>query len=248
MSNKKTTHFGFQEVLIDEKVDKVRGVFDSVANQYDLMNDLMSFGIHRLWKRFTLELAGIRSGQTVLDIAAGTGDLTKLLAKAVGKTGSVFSVDINAKMLGIGRDRLIDAGYHNVVPVQADAQSLPFPNNYFDCVSIGFGLRNVTNKEVALNAIFDTLKPGSRVLILEFSKPTNPVLTKFYDFYSFNILPKLGGLITNDSKSYQYLSESIRMHPDQQTLKQMLQNAGFVRCEFFNLTGGVVAIHRGFKP
>ncbi|MBW9257960.1 MAG: bifunctional demethylmenaquinone methyltransferase/2-methoxy-6-polyprenyl-1,4-benzoquinol methylase UbiE [Candidatus Thiodiazotropha sp. (ex. Lucinisca nassula)] len=248
MKDEKTTHFGYQDVPVDEKAGRVRQVFDSVANKYDLMNDLMSFGIHRLWKRHTIEMSGVRKGQRVLDLAAGTGDLSARFSGLVGDQGEVVFSDINAAMLGQGRDRMIDEGrVANVRYVQADAQYLPFPDDYFDCVTIGFGLRNVTDKQLALNAIFRVIKPGGRLLVLEFSKPVHQPLQKVYDLYSFTLLPKIGKLVTQDEDSYRYLAESIRMHPDQETLKGMLEHAGFERCDYFNLTGGVVAIHRGYK-
>ncbi|MCG8042888.1 MAG: bifunctional demethylmenaquinone methyltransferase/2-methoxy-6-polyprenyl-1,4-benzoquinol methylase UbiE [Candidatus Thiodiazotropha taylori] len=248
MKDEKTTHFGYQDVPVDEKAGRVRQVFDSVANKYDLMNDLMSFGIHRLWKRHTIEMSGVRQGQRVLDLAAGTGDLSARFSGLVGDQGEVVFSDINAAMLSQGRDRMIDEGrVANVRYVQADAQYLPFPDDYFDCVTIGFGLRNVTDKQLALNAIFRVIKPGGRLLVLEFSKPIHQPLQKVYDLYSFTLLPKIGKLVTQDEESYRYLAESIRMHPDQETLKGMLEHAGFERCDYFNLTGGVVAIHRGYK-
>ncbi|MBT2989541.1 MAG: bifunctional demethylmenaquinone methyltransferase/2-methoxy-6-polyprenyl-1,4-benzoquinol methylase UbiE [Candidatus Thiodiazotropha sp. (ex Ctena orbiculata)] len=248
MKDEKTTHFGYQEVPVNEKAGRVREVFDSVANKYDLMNDLMSFGVHRLWKRHTIELSGVRKGQRVLDLAAGTGDLSARFSGLVGNDGLVVFSDINAAMLQLGRERMVDQGrVGNLQYVQADAQHLPFADNYFDCATIGFGLRNVTDKQLALNAIFKSLKPGGRLLVLEFSKPTNKSLEKFYDLYSFGILPKIGKLVTDDEESYRYLAESIRMHPDQETLKGMMQHAGFERCDYFNLTGGIVALHRGYK-
>ena len=243
-----TTHFGFENVKVEEKAGKVAEVFHSVADQYDLMNDVMSFGIHRLWKRFTIELSGVRNGQKVLDIAGGTGDLTLKFASLVGKQGQVILSDINASMLGNGRSRLIDKGVTgNVDYVQADAQYLPFPDNTFDCITIAFGLRNVTDKDMALRSMYRILKPGGRLLVLEFSKPVTPGLKPVYDFYSFKLLPKLGKLIANDEDSYRYLAESIRMHPDQHTLKDMMQQAGFEDCSYHNLTGGIVALHRGYK-
>jgi len=248
MTQQKTTHFGFETVPLEEKAERVRSVFDSVADKYDLMNDLMSLGIHRLWKRFTVELSGVRRGQRVLDLAAGTGDLSARFSGLVGPEGLVVFSDINAAMLERGRSRMLDEGHAgNLVYAQADAQYLPFADDRFDCVTIGFGLRNVTDKQLALNAIFRVLKPGGRLLVLEFSKPTNKPLEKLYDLYSFKLLPKIGKLVTRDEGSYRYLAESIRMHPDQATLKQMMEQAGFERCDFFNLTGGVVAIHRGYK-
>jgi len=248
MNHKSTTHFGYQQVPAEEKARRVRGVFDSVATRYDLMNDLMSLGIHRLWKRQTLELSGVRRGQRVLDLASGTGDLAARFVGPVGPDGEVVVSDINAAMLGQGRERLVDRGLvGNVRYVQADAQSLPFPDNHFDCVSIGFGLRNVTDKQQALESMLRVLKPGGRLLILEFSTPGNKPFKAMYDLYSFQLLPRIGGLVTNDEASYRYLAESIRMHPDQVTLKRMMEQAGFERCEYFNLTGGIVAIHRGYK-
>jgi demethylmenaquinone methyltransferase/2-methoxy-6-polyprenyl-1,4-benzoquinol methylase len=244
----KTTHFGYRTVSEQDKASHVREVFDSVASRYDLMNDLMSLGIHRLWKRVTVELAGIRRGQRVLDLAAGTGDLSERFAGLVGSEGQVVMTDINAAMLGQGRDRLIDLGQAgNLSYAQVDAEQLPFPDNCFDCISIGFGLRNVTRKEIALKAMYRALRPGGRALILEFSKPTTKPLEKLYDFYSFSLLPAMGKLVAKDPDSYRYLAESIRMHPDQETLKGMMEDAGFERCEVHNLTGGIVAIHRGYK-
>jgi demethylmenaquinone methyltransferase / 2-methoxy-6-polyprenyl-1,4-benzoquinol methylase len=248
MSDKKTTHFGYKQVPVDEKAGMVAGVFHSVAGQYDLMNDLMSFGVHRVWKFFTIEKAGVRNGHHVLDIAGGTGDLTASFAKVVGDNGRVVLADINESMLRVGRDKLIDRGHSNRVEyVQADAQFLPFPDNSFDCITIAFGLRNVTDKDLALRSMYRVLKPGGRLLVLEFSKPSSDVLAKMYDRYSFSILPKMGQLVAGDSESYRYLAESIRMHPDQETLKDMMQQAGFLQTEYFNMTGGIVALHRGFK-
>jgi len=244
----KTTHFGFQQVPLADKARKVAEVFHSVANKYDLMNDLMSLGLHRIWKRIAVEMTGLRAGQRVLDLAGGTGDLAALMAPLVGEQGEVVLSDINASMLDVGRGRLVDRGIvGNVTFVQADAESLPFPDNHFDCITIAFGLRNVTNKERALASMFRVLKPGGRLLVLEFSKPTLAALRPIYDTYSFKVLPVLGKAITGDAASYQYLAESIRMHPDQETLKQMLQTAGFERVEYFNMTAGVVAVHRGYK-
>ena len=248
MSEQDTTHFGYRRVPVAEKARQVRAVFDSVADRYDLMNDLMSLGVHRLWKRAAIELTGVRRGQCVLDLAAGTGDISERLAGLVGPTGTVVSSDINAAMLERGRARLADAGVvGNVQFVQANAEQLPFPDNQFDCITIAYGLRNVTQKERALEAMCHCLKPGGKVLILEFSHPTTTPLRKLYDLYSFTVLPALGNLVTQDADSYRYLAESIRMHPDQETLKAMLEQAGFERCDYFNLTGGIVAIHRGFK-
>jgi demethylmenaquinone methyltransferase/2-methoxy-6-polyprenyl-1,4-benzoquinol methylase len=248
MSQDKTTHFGFEQVAEGEKAGRVREVFDSVASRYDLMNDLMSMGVHRLWKRQTLELSGARRGQRILDLAAGTGDLSGRFSTLVGSEGLVVSSDINASMLEQGRIRMADLGLiGNMRFVQANAEKLPFPDDWFDCVTIGFGLRNVTDKSAALAAMFRVLKPGGRLLVLEFSHPTNAAFKSVYDLYSFNILPRLGDLVTGDADSYRYLVESIRMHPDQETLKTMMEEVGFERCSYFNQTGGVVAIHRGYK-
>lgn len=247
-TNQNTTHFGFENVNVEEKAGKVADVFHSVATKYDIMNDLMSFGIHRLWKRLTIESSGVRSGHKVLDIAGGTGDLTMQFSKRVGDQGKVVLADINASMLNVGRDRLLDKGYgSNIEFVQANAECLPFPDNYFNAVSIAFGLRNVTDKDKAIRSMFRVLKPGGRLLILEFSKPTNTVLSDVYDKYSFTALPMMGKLITNDSESYKYLAESIRMHPDQETLKGMMDEAGFVNTRYQNMTGGIVALHTGVK-
>ena len=243
----KTTHFGFRNVPVKEKAGRVRGVFDSVAENYDLMNDMMSFGVHRLWKRFTVNMADLKPGQQVLDLAGGSGDLTQLMAPVVGATGHVVLSDINAAMLSRGRVKLLDNGvFGNVTFTQANAEQLPFPDNSFDLVTMAFGLRNVTDKQRALNSIYRTLKPGGRLLVLEFSRPV-AALKPAYDFYSFNILPKLGRMIAKDESSYRYLAESIRMHPDQKTLQSMLQQAGLERCDYHNLTGGIVAVHRGYK-
>jgi len=243
----KTTHFGFQKVPVEEKAQRVRSVFDSVATDYDLMNDVMSLGIHRLWKRLAIGMADIRPGQQVLDLAGGTGDLVLLIAPRVGPQGRVVLSDINNAMIRTGRARLLDRGIAgNVEYVQADAERLPFPDNSFDCITMAFGLRNVTHKQAALNSMYRVLKPGGRLLILEFSRPA-ALLKPAYDFYSFSILPRLGQLIARDAASYRYLAESIRMHPDQKTLVGMLESAGFEDCDFHNLTGGIVAIHRGYK-
>jgi len=245
---KQTTHFGFSEVPIAEKVDRVADVFSSVASRYDLMNDLMSFGMHRLWKRFTIDQSGVRPGQVVLDIAGGSGDLARAFLKRVGPTGRVILTDINASMLQQGRERFLDEGITaNVAYVQADAEKLPFPDNYFDCLTIAFGLRNVTDKAAALRSMYRVLKPGGRLLVLEFSKPVLPLLNKIYDLYSFNIIPKLGAFICQDEASYQYLVESIRMHPDQEQLKQLMHDCDFDDVDYHNLTGGIVALHKGFK-
>jgi len=247
--DQKTTHFGYKTVNVEEKAGKVADVFHSVASNYDLMNDLMSAGVHRLWKRMTIEMSGVRAGNKVLDIAGGTGDLAAKFSRIVGKDGYVVLADINDSMLKVGRDRLMDIGVvDNVKFSQADAQYLPFPDNTFDIITIAFGLRNVTDKDLALKSMLRVLKPGGRLLILEFSKPGNPVLSKIYDTYSFSILPKLGKLFAGDADSYQYLAESIRMHPDQKTLMSMMDDAGFANTDFHNMTGGVVALHRGVKP
>ena len=249
MTNKNTTHFGYQQVPVEEKAKKVADVFHSVANKYDVMNDLMSLGIHRIWKRFTIELSGVRKGQQVLDVAGGTGDLSRAFSRLVGPQGRVILSDINSSMLKVGRDRLLDQGISsNLDYVQANAECLPFADNSFDCITIAFGLRNVTDKDAALRSLMRVLKPGGRLLVLEFSKPSNPLFSKIYDAYSFSLLPVVGKLVTGDSDSYRYLAESIRMHPDQQTLKAMMEKAGLARCEYHNMTGGIVAIHKGIKP
>ena len=239
------THFGFDTVEESQKAGRVAGVFHSVAHNYDVMNDVMSGGMHRLWKRFTLGTAGVRAGQKVLDIAGGTGDLARGWAKQVGATGEVWLTDINSSMLTLERDRLLDEGV--VLPVAlADAEKLPFPDRYFDVVSVAFGLRNMTHKDIALAEMCRVLKPGGKLLVLEFSKvwaPMKPV----YDLYSFKALPLMGKLIAKDADSYRYLAESIRMHPDQATLKQMMLDAGFGKVDYHNLTGGVVALHKGWK-
>ncbi len=249
MSDRPTTHFGFREVPVEEKVHKVAEVFDSVARKYDIMNDVMSFGVHHLWKRFTIELCGLREGHVVLDLAGGTGDLAIQQARRVGDGGHVILADINASMLDEGRDRVIDKGLIDRISVcQCNAEILPFADNSFDCITIAFGLRNVTDKGKALASMHRVLKPGGRLCVLEFSRPLYAPLEKVYDFYSFRILPKMGELIANDRDSYQYLAESIRMHPDQESLRQMMiDEGGFDEVEVFNLTGGIVALHRGFK-
>jgi demethylmenaquinone methyltransferase/2-methoxy-6-polyprenyl-1,4-benzoquinol methylase len=248
MTDKHTTDFGYQQVPPGEKADRVREVFDSVASRYDLMNDLMSLGIHRLWKRMAVELAGVRPGQKVLDLASGSGDLAARFAGLVGPDGLVVLSDINAAMLEQGRTRMADRGLAgNVEYAQLNAETIPFPDNSFDCISIGFGLRNVTDKQQALHAMYQALKPGGRALILEFSQPRNKPLKAAYDLYSFQLLPLMGRLVARDADSYRYLAESIRMHPDQETLKAMMEQAGFERCDYHNLSGGIVAVHRGFK-
>ncbi|MFT3741981.1 MAG: bifunctional demethylmenaquinone methyltransferase/2-methoxy-6-polyprenyl-1,4-benzoquinol methylase UbiE [Gammaproteobacteria bacterium] len=244
----KVTDFGFQQVSLSEKTEKVTAVFHSVAEKYDLMNDLMSLGVHRLWKRYVVGLAQVRTGQMILDLAGGTGDLTKRMAPNVGPTGKVILCDINAAMLERGRDRLIDAGIVNAVDyVQANAEALPFPDNYFDTITIAFGLRNVTRKQQALEEMCRVLKPGGKLLILEFSHLKNPLFSAAYDAYSFNILPQIGQWVAGDADSYRYLAESIRRHPNQETLKQFMEAAGFFQCDYQNLSGGIVALHRGYK-
>ena len=244
----KTTHFGFKEVRWEDKARQVRGVFDSVAQKYDIMNDAMSFGVHRAWKRFAIAQTGVKAGDKVLDVAAGTADLSRKLATLVGKTGKVFVSDINASMLEVGRETLDNHGIiDNVEYVQANAECLPFADDSLDCITIAFGLRNVTDKAAALRSMFRTLKPGGRLLILEFSQPKSSLLNKLYDGYSFRLLPKMGKLIAHDEASYRYLAESIRQHPDQETLKTMLATAGFERVVYHNLTGGIVALHKGHK-
>jgi demethylmenaquinone methyltransferase / 2-methoxy-6-polyprenyl-1,4-benzoquinol methylase len=243
-----TTHFGYQQVPWNEKARRVAGVFDSVADRYDVMNDVMSLGIHRLWKRFTIEMSGVRRGQRVLDLAGGTGDLAARFSRMVGPDGEVVLGDINASMLQRGRERLTDRGVAgNLQYVQVNAEALPFPDDHFDCITIAFGLRNVTDKDAALASMYRVLRPGGRLLVLEFSHPRAPGLKPLYDLYSFKMLPLMGRFIARDEASYRYLAESIRMHPDQETLKQMMEQAGFERCEYFNLTGGIVALHRGYK-
>lgn len=242
------THFGYQQVPVAEKQERVAGVFHSVAAKYDVMNDLMSGGIHRIWKRFTIEMSGVRTGNRVLDIAGGTGDLAAKFSRLVGQDGLVVLADINSSMLQVGRDKLTDNGIAgNIVYAQANAECLPFPDDFFDCITIAFGLRNVTHKDKALASMLRILKPGGRLLVLEFSKPSNSLLEKAYDKYSFSILPLIGKLVANDESSYRYLAESIRMHPDQKTLKCMMEQVGFVNCSFHNMTGGIVALHRGEK-
>jgi len=239
------THFGFEQVSVDDKAQRVRGVFDSVADKYDLMNDLMSAGLHRLWKRFAVNATRVREGMRVLDLAGGTGDLALHFARRVGPSGEVVLTDINGAMLKAGRDRLLNAGCLAPV-VQCDAEQLPFPDAHFDCVSIAFGLRNVTRKENALAEMRRVLKPGGVAAVLEFSRVWQP-LSPVYDWYSFNVLPRLGRLVAGDDASYRYLAESIRMHPDQAALKAMMEQAGFDRVEVHNLTAGVVAVHLGYR-
>lgn len=241
----KTTHFGFKTVSETEKAHKVGEVFDSVAARYNLMNDLMSLGLHRLWKRFAIEASGAKAGDRILDIAGGTADLTSLFVEQVGETGQVWLTDINNSMLSIGRDRMLNEGV--TIPVaQCDAEKLPFPDNYFDHVSVAFGLRNMTHKDIALKEMLRVLSPGGSLIVLEFSKVWKP-LQPFYDAYSFRALPIMGKFIAKDEASYRYLAESIRMHPSQEELKQLMQQVGFERVEYFNLTAGVVALHRGYK-
>ena len=243
--NDKTTHFGFQKVAESEKAGKVRSVFSSVASSYDVMNDLMSFGLHRLWKAFAVQIAGVRAGDRVLDVAGGTADLSLAFAKKVGPTGQVWLTDINHAMLSRGRDRVVDKGF--LLPVaQCDAEKLPFPDNHFDVVTVAFGLRNMTHKDMAIAEMRRVLKPGGRLLVLEFSKVWKP-LAPAYDFYSFKLLPMMGEKVAKDADSYRYLAESIRMHPDQESLKELMEGAGLDRVEYFNMTAGVVALHRGYK-
>jgi demethylmenaquinone methyltransferase / 2-methoxy-6-polyprenyl-1,4-benzoquinol methylase len=240
--------FGFEKVAAADKAARVRSVFESVAGRYDIMNDLMSFGAHRLWKRFALSLTGLRPGQFALDVAGGTGDLAAGMLRQVGKTGHVVLSDVNPAMLEIGRDRLLDSGHvGNVECMVADAERLPFEDNAFHCVTIGFGLRNVTDKAAALRSMYRVLKPGGQLLVLEFSTPVAPGLKPVYDAYSFNVLPLLGRLVAHDADSYRYLAESIRMHPDQETLLGMMRDAGFAQSRYHNLSGGIVAVHRGYK-
>jgi demethylmenaquinone methyltransferase/2-methoxy-6-polyprenyl-1,4-benzoquinol methylase len=245
MAEKTTTHFGYEQVPEDEKARKVGGVFSSVAPSYDLMNDLMSLGLHRAWKRFALEMSGVRAGMRVLDVASGSGDLAAAFSRRVGPTGEVWMTDINAAMLAVGRDKLIDRGIFPPLAL-CDAERLPFRDDSFDCVSVAFGLRNMTHKDKALAEMARVARPGGRVLVLEFSRPWKP-LAPAYDAYSFNVLPRLGRFIARDEAAYRYLAESIRMHPDQETLKAMMETAGLAKVEYFNLAAGVVALHRGFK-
>ena len=243
----KTTHFGFENVPVAEKATRVKEVFKSVAPKYDLMNDAMSVGMHRIWKRYTIDQIGARPGMKILDLAGGTGDLALKFCGKVGDSGEVVLADINEAMLNHGRDRLSDRGViGNIHYAQVNAECLPFDDDSFDVVTIAFGLRNVTDKQAALESMHRVLKPGGKLFVLEFSKPINETFSKIYDEYSFKVLPKLGKMLANDEASYQYLAESIRMHPDQETLKQMMESAGFFNCKYHNLTGGVVALHRGF--
>lgn len=247
-TDKKTTHFGYQTVDSDKKSSMVADVFRSVAGKYDVMNDLMSFGLHRIWKRFTISQANIKPGQRILDVASGTGDLAKAFAKRVGPNGRVVMTDINEAMLNVGRDRMLDEGIvGNIEFALADAENLPFPSNEFDLVTIAFGLRNVTDKLAALKSMYRVLKPGGKLLVLEFSHPKNKLINQAYDLYSFNVIPKIGKVVANDADSYQYLVESIRMHPDQEKLKTMMLDAGFEDVDYFNLAGGIVALHQGYK-
>lgn len=249
MNDSDSTDFGFERIPRSEKTSRVAQVFDSVATRYDLMNDLMSAGLHRVWKRAALTMAAVRPGQRVLDLAGGTGDLAAALAADVGPAGRVVLADINAAMLAVGRDRLLDRGLaNNLSWVQADAEQLPFPDACFDLVTIAFGLRNVTDKERALAAMLRVLKPGGRLLVLEFSRPTNSLAGRLYDQYSFQVLPRLGRLVAGDADSYRYLAESIRMHPDQEHLRALMAAAGFSDCRYHNMTGGIVALHIGSKP
>ncbi|MEA3149114.1 MAG: demethylmenaquinone methyltransferase / 2-methoxy-6-polyprenyl,4-benzoquinol methylase [Gammaproteobacteria bacterium] len=248
MNNSNRTDFGFEKVDWADKAKRVRSVFASVAAKYDVMNDLMSFGVHRLWKHFTLSLTGLRPGQAALDVAGGTGDLAIGMLRQVGKHGRVVLSDINPSMLEVGRDRLLDLGFvGNVQCLVADAERLPFEDDSFDCLTIGFGLRNVTDKAAALRSMYRVLKPGGQLLVLEFSTPVAPGLKPLYDAYSFNVLPLLGRFVAQDAASYRYLAESIRMHPDQETLLDMLRTAGFEQARYHNLSGGIVALHRGYK-
>ncbi len=245
MSTEHNTHFGFKTVAEADKAKKVGEVFHSVASNYDLMNDVMSAGLHRGWKRFAVEVSGVKLGDSVLDIAGGSGDLSKLFAKKVGVDGQVILTDINASMLAVGRDRMLDAGL-NVPALQCDAEKLPFPDHHFDCVIVAFGLRNMTHKDLALAEMQRVLKVGGRLLVLEFSKIWQP-LSKIYDAYSFKLLPLMGKILAKDAESYQYLAESIRMHPDQETLKQMMVDAGLSKVDYYNLAAGMVALHKAYK-
>lgn len=243
----KTTHFGFKDVATEDKQGLIRDVFNSVASKYDLMNDVLSFGAHRLWKHYTIASSNVKVGDRVLDIAGGTGDLAHAFSKKVGDSGQVVLSDINATMLSEGRKNLLNKGTSRVAFVQLSGEQIPFSDESFDCVSVAFGLRNVTDKDQCIREMYRVLKPGGCLLILEFSKTDIALLEKFYDLYSFNVMPKLGKIIANDEDSYQYLAESIRQHPDQETLKQMVLDAGFGGCEYHNLSGGIVALHKGIK-
>lgn len=248
ITNQETIDFGYKQIPKLEKEKRVADVFHSVADKYDVMNDLMSFGIHRIWKKITIEYSGVRQGQKILDLAGGTGDLTAKFSQLVGNDGLVVLADINESMLHIGRNKLRDKGlFKNIEYVQANAEMLPFVDNTFDCITISFGLRNVTNKDAALKSMWRVLKPGGRLLILEFSQPEYKLLSKAYDLYSFTMLPLMGKLVANDADSYRYLAESIRMHPNQITLKKMMEDAGFRDVQYHNMTGGIVALHIGFK-
>ena len=247
-SPKIKTHFGFEQIDSDLKSKKVREVFDSVVEGYDLMNDLMSFGIHRIWKRIAVEMSEIRPNSYILDLAGGTGDMVRLMVPKISKEGLVILSDINENMLVSGRDKLIDSGVTNFNSAQIDAQLLPFKKDTFDLISIAFGLRNVTDKKKTLRSILQCLKPGGRLIVLEFSKPTNEIIREFYDLYSFEIIPKLGEIVLSSEDSYRYLAESIRMHPNQDELKELFEECGFEECNYENLTNGVVAIHTGDKP
>ncbi|MCH2264168.1 MAG: bifunctional demethylmenaquinone methyltransferase/2-methoxy-6-polyprenyl-1,4-benzoquinol methylase UbiE [SAR86 cluster bacterium] len=247
-SPKIKTHFGFEQIDSDLKSKKVREVFDSVVEGYDLMNDLMSFGIHRIWKRIAVEMSEIRPNSYILDLAGGTGDMVRLMVPKISKEGLVILSDINENMLVSGRDKLIDSGVTNFNSAQIDAQLLPFKKDTFDLISIAFGLRNVTDKKKTLRSILQCLKPGGRLIVLEFSKPTNEIIREFYDLYSFEIIPKLGEIVLSSEESYRYLAESIRMHPNQDELKELFEECGFEECNYENLTNGVVAIHTGDKP
>ena len=246
-NDSKQTNFGFRQVEEKEKADLVGDVFDSVSQNYDLMNDLMSFGIHRLWKKIAVETSGLRDNFKVLDLAGGTGDMVKLMRSKISNQGSIILSDINWSMLKEGRDKLIDQGIEDVQIVQIDAQHLPFKENTFDLVTMAFGLRNVTNKQAALESILSSLKPGGKLMVLEFSRPTNEIFRELYDLFSFEVIPKIGEFVAQSEESYRYLAESIRMHPTQEELKGLMESAGFSNCNFDNLTNGIVAIHSGKK-
>ncbi|MGB1799691.1 MAG: bifunctional demethylmenaquinone methyltransferase/2-methoxy-6-polyprenyl-1,4-benzoquinol methylase UbiE [Gammaproteobacteria bacterium] len=248
MSEQPTTHFGYEQVPTEDKARRVADVFSSVASEYDVMNDIMSLGVHRLWKRQAVHLCAIRKNYQVLDLAGGTGDIARLIHKQLGDDGRVTLCDINAEMLKEGRNRFLDKGlFKGIDYVQGNAEALPFEDNRFDCMTIAFGLRNVTDKDAALRSMYSKLKYGAQLIILEFSKIVIPVFDKIYDEYSFKLIPMFGKAVANDEASYQYLVESIRMHPDQKTLASMMQNAGFERVQYYNMSGGIVAIHRGYK-